>query len=159
MGKRLYCNITIRGVTYPTAQAAARALAVQEQTVQRAARLGVLDQVGLGKGRKERLPVSVRGVVYPDAHSASAATGLAVNTIYNAIARGHADRVGLGPVYDRPPNAQPIVLGPLSFPSQTEAERVLGFSRGYISRAKRLGWMESVVAAAMRVAQQRGGAA
>ena len=157
MGKRVHRNITIRGRVYPTAQAAARALGVQDQTIHRAARLGVLDRVGVGKGRREPMPVRVRGVVYENAAAAAEATGLTKNAIYNAISKGRADRVGLPP-QGLSSSARPFVIGPMTFPSQTAAEQALGFSRGYISRARRMGWPlpgKRMLAAAMALSDQR----
>lgn len=43
--------VTIRGVTYPSIGAAARALGVGRTAVQHAIRLGRLDRVGLGPAR------------------------------------------------------------------------------------------------------------
>ena len=95
MGRRIYHDITIRGQTYATANAAAAALGVQPQTVAKAVQAGRLDGVGLGQSHPVALPVRVRGKTYPTAVAAAKALGLAVSTIYNAIEKGSEDVVGL----------------------------------------------------------------
>jgi hypothetical protein len=96
MGRRVHANLVVRGTVYPTAQAAAAALGVAEVTVHRAARLGLLDTLGLGTGKRPQ-PITVRGVTYPTVDDVAAAFGVTRTAVYNARARGDLDRLGLPP--------------------------------------------------------------
>lgn len=72
--------VTIRGVWYPSQQAAATALGVTREAITLAIRRGALDRVGLGGARSGR-PVSIGGRLYPSYGRAAAALGVARSTI------------------------------------------------------------------------------
>lgn len=152
MGLRVYADIEIRGVVYPTAVDAARALGVTDGTVRAAARNGTLHRVGLGQCFPEPMPIRIRGVVYPDAHTAARANGVTVSAIWQAMHKNKLDRVGLGPSYDRPSRAKPFAIGPARYVSMAAASVALGFSRDFISRElrrNRARAMERIIAAQM----------
>lgn len=135
MGARLHRDIEIRGVVYPTAQAAARALGVQAQTVRKAAQRGTLDSVGLGLSHPRPMPVRIRGRVYPSARAAAAALGVSQGAIRQALARGDPDSVGRRRYNGA--RARPVAIGGLQFASMAEASRALGFSQSYVSKVLR----------------------
>lgn len=140
MGARKYRDIEVRGVVYPTAQAAAAALGVREITVLRAARLGRLDTLGLGAAGLQSMPVRIRGVVYPSAAAAASALGVGVSAVRQALARGREDRVGLPRHRKLPPNSAPgkaVSIGGFEFVSQVAADAALGLPRGTTSRVRR----------------------
>ena len=70
--------VTVRGVTYPSMTAAARALGVTKQAVSRALDKGTLDGVGFGRRCEPTYtrPTIVCGVAYPSRRSAAAALGV-----------------------------------------------------------------------------------
>ena len=70
--------VTVRGVTYPNAQACADALGVVRGTVLTARAKGTLDTLGTGRGT---CPVTIRGVEYPSLVAAAAALGCHPSTI------------------------------------------------------------------------------
>jgi hypothetical protein len=156
MGRTLYRDIVIRGVTYATAAQAGRALGVQRQTVVKAIQAGTLDRVGLGQPGLEPCPVRVNGVVYPGARAAGKALGFKPGAIYQALKQGREDRVGK-PLRNVA-RARPVRIGPLQFDSMAEASRALGFCVSYVSEALRRGrpvMAERLLAAAMRLQAQR----
>ena len=159
MGRRKYRDITIRGVTYPTAQAAARALGVQEQTVHVALRAGALDTVGMGSGHRAAMPVRVLGKTYPSARAAAAALGCTRTAIYRAITEGREDRFGTRPFAGaQKARAIPVSIAGMSWPSMAQASRALGFDASYVSHALSSGspaMREALMAAAMRLASRK----
>lgn len=157
MGKRVHRDLVIRGVTYPTAQAAARALALSQETVMLAVRLGRLDRLGVGRGRRDPCPVRVRGKLYPSAKAAAGALSLKVSTIRRALSEGREENVGL-PHAHLPGNARSVVIGGLRFASMAEASRSLGFACDYVSHVLRRGRpvaQERLIAAAMALQARR----
>ena len=145
--------VTIRGVTYPSFSAAARALNVAPQTVRQAKARGTLHRVGLGQLGKERMPVRIGGVTYADVYAASAALGVSRYTIWAAIHDGDPDRLVRPRVY-RAPNERPVTLGGLSWPSMSAASRALDLPPEAVSVALRKGGprrMERIMAAVMRL--------
>lgn len=140
-GKR-HRDFTVRGVTYADTAEAAAALGVTRGSVADAIRNGGLDTLGLGRGLMP-MPVFVRGKHYASAKLAGEALGLTDAAIYRAIKDGRQDTVGLPQRYVGGRKV-PLSLEPLSFPSIREAERQLGFKRGYIDlvirRNSKRGW-------------------
>lgn len=154
---RIHRNLSIRGVVYPDADAAAEALGVTATQVRAHARAGTLDRCGAGGRGVAPMPVRVRGVDYPSPAAAAHAFGIGVDAVYRRIEAGRADDIGL-------PNArgqhcaQPVEIGPLSFPSKSAAARALGLSPNYVHSAyarKSPKMLERVVAAAMAQAAKR----
>lgn len=88
--------VEIRGVRYPSQQAAAAALGVSPSTLCDALRNGTADRVGLTKRHGISEPVTIRGVTYPSVPDAAAALGVSAWTVYSARRHGRLDRVGLG---------------------------------------------------------------
>jgi len=153
MGKRVWVDLVIRGVSYPTAQAAAAALGVTQEAVMVAARKGALERCGLGLVGRAPLPVRIRGRVFPSARAAAQHFQVQVSTIFSAIADGREDRVGLAPTVAAN-RSQPVVLGGMAFRSKAEASRRLGFQHEYVARAmlrRSERAMVRILAAAMRL--------
>lgn len=148
--------VTIRGVTYPSYCAAARAFGVTVQSVRKMAVAGRADRIGIGQGKKERMPVRIRGVDYADAYAAAAAHGVTVYAVWTALWSGTIDRVGMS----RGSGHKPFSVGGLTFPSRREASVALGFRPNYISeflrKPNRVG-RERILAAAMRYAARSQG--
>lgn len=79
--------VTIRGVTYESQSAAARALGVYVRAIQSAIERGTLATVGLNMNRRNNgVKVSIDGVLYPSIAEASRQTGISYDTLYQ-IAR------------------------------------------------------------------------
>lgn len=99
----------VRGVTYPSQAAAAKALGVVLTTIHGATERGTLDSVGLGRARHNVVPMKIGDVVYPTALAASQATGVNVKTLrnYATKARGrgndwfHHPRTGIVKLVER----------------------------------------------------------
>jgi hypothetical protein len=150
MVSRRHRDIVIRGVTYPTTQAAAAALGVSDNTVMRAARLGRLDGVGLGKTGPVSGSVRVRGKIYPSIRAAAKALKLTYATVWFALEQGREDRVGLA--FKRPGRSTPVQIGPYRFASRVEASRQLGFADSFVGQAlrrKSKAGRQKILAAAM----------
>lgn len=98
----------VRGVTYPSQAAAAKALGVAPSALHGATERGTLDNVGLGRARHNLVPLMIGDVIYPSARAASEATGVNVKTLrkYAAKARGrgsnwfHHPRTGIVKLVD-----------------------------------------------------------
>lgn len=88
-------SITIRGVTYPTASAAALACGVTVSAISQAAKRGGLEKVGLKVPRRAAVPVTVRGVTYPSQTVAACALGITVASVNAAYKQDRLDGVGL----------------------------------------------------------------
>lgn len=152
MGARVHIDLVVRGVRYATAQDAAEALGVKPVTVQRAARLGRLDRLGLGRCGKQPMRVRVNGQVYDDAHAAARDLGVGVSAIYQAIHRG-ADSVGQGRRRGGA-RSKPVTIGGRRFVSMAALDVAIGRAPGYTSRALRLGpsaRLEDIFARVMRL--------
>jgi len=156
MGLRKYWEITIRGVTYPDVNAAAKAFGIGADAIRQAARAGRLDRVGMPKGC-EPMPVRIRGKDYADAKAAARALGVTPNAVYQAIVQGREDRLGLprGPVRNR---GRRFEIGGMSWPSEAEACRQLGLCVNYIYLARRRGsvaMQQMIMQRAMQLRVQR----
>lgn len=69
--------VTIRGVTYESGRAAAKALGVHPGVVSQARKHGWLDGVGLGVGK----PITIDGVTYKSGADAARAIGISESKI------------------------------------------------------------------------------
>ncbi len=135
-------SVTIRGVTYPDASAAAAAVGVSMPTMYRAIRENRLDHVGLGTGSINICPVLIRGVYYPTQTAAAEALGVRADTISKALTRGNIDSVGIGKgnwlrEVDAPRN--PITILGVTFPSMAAASRLLGYTDRHVHRVLNTG--------------------
>ncbi|MBT2130104.1 hypothetical protein [Aliiroseovarius lamellibrachiae] len=158
MGRRLYTNIEVRGVTYKDANAAAKALGVTADAVRIAVRKGTTHRIGTGAVGAEPMPVQVRGKVFGSAREAAAQFGGTPAGVYRAINDGRAQEFKK-PLRYNGATSKPISIGSLSFTSMEEANRTLGFGRGYIAKALRRqskSAMQKILGAAMRYAAQKG---
>lgn len=154
MGKRVYRDITVRGVTYPDANAAAAALGVSAEAVRIAIRKGTAHRIGTRAVGSEPMPVLVNGQIFESARSAAAQLGLKPSTIYRAINEGRAHRLTGIRRYNGG-RSKPVTLGNLCFSSMEQANRALGFRQGYVSLALRRGSKaakQRILAAAMAYA-------
>lgn len=81
---------TIRGVTYPSRRAAAKAHNVSVPAITQAARRGALDTVGLGpRGGAPGCPVQTPdGQSFPSISAAARAIGAPVQAVWLALERG-----------------------------------------------------------------------
>lgn len=138
--------ITIRGVTYPSKQAAAEAIGVSMRNMRRAIQQGRLDTVGLGPGAGGCCIVKIRGVVYPSVKAAAKALGISPSSVSKALSAGRPDSAGLGRgTHNRGPNhsggtePKPVVIAGITFPTQTIAAVALGYDPKYLSRVLRQG--------------------
>lgn len=78
----------IRGVLYPSQDAAARALGVHYTTVAKAVEAGAADRIGLApRGRRIAVPVEIDGVRYGSISQASRATGWPTDRIARRVKR------------------------------------------------------------------------
>jgi hypothetical protein len=103
MGKRLYSDIEIGGVTYADANAAAAALGVTAGQVRMAVRKDRLDSFGT---RPAYRSVTIRGVTYANFSEAGRALGVHANTVRAAYRNGTLHRVGTGRVGPEPMRLQ-----------------------------------------------------
>lgn len=120
--------VTIQGVTYPSARAAAAALGVSPKTIYGAIYRGREGRIGVGVGAP--MPVTIRGVAYPSARHAAEALGVTVHAVYSGLCKGYIDRVGLGTDYasrkvkgGRP---RAVIVAGRSFQTIAELARFLG---------------------------------
>lgn len=161
MGQRKHRNIVIRGITYPTAQHAARALGVSDTTVMLAVRRGKLDTCGTGASHPKPMPVHVGGRDFPTARAAAEHFGVTPGAIYKAIDDGEPERIGQPQEYNGH-RSRAFSIGGQTWPSMSAASRALGFGHGYIAQAirkNRHSSMQKVLSAAMRLNAQRENAA
>lgn len=153
--------VTIRGVTYPSGGAAARALGVSSAAVRQARMRGTLDRVGLGLVGVEPMPVLILGRRFENADAAAAHYGVTNKAVYAAIAAGDPDRIGKPRRRGKPPTTQPFEIGGLRFASTREASTALGFRNpNFIGQVLRRGskrGRERVLAAAMAHAAKPAG--
>jgi hypothetical protein len=76
-------SITIRGTTWPSIGAAARALGVTPRAITQAEEYGYLDRVG--EGRRTPKPVTLGGWTYPTQRAAAAALGVNEAELYGYL--------------------------------------------------------------------------
>jgi len=141
--------VTIRGVTYPSISAAARAHGVRPSTIHSAMERGRLDYVGVGSsknGKWNGSPVVIRGVTYSSLREAARALGVSPQAVSTALMRGTADNVGLRkegqPLLIPPRRATriegrvgiPFSLGGFSWPSRQAASVALGWGTTYLGQ-------------------------
>lgn len=91
-------SITIRGVSYPSVKAAARAFGVSPGWLYKMQASGRLDQIGeLSRGARMpyTCPVTIRGTAYASVSQAAAALGVTISAVSHAARRGTLDNVGL----------------------------------------------------------------
>jgi len=150
-------SVEIRGVTYPSLAAAARALGVKYVTVHRARALGRLHRCGIGRAGVEPMAICIRGREFENAEAAARAFKVTKGAIYTALHRGSIDRIGLPPRCGLP-RAQEFVIGPLRYPSKRSASIALGFAPEYVSNVLRNGGPDaraSLLRAAMALAARQ----
>lgn len=153
--------VTIRGVEYPSHEAAARALGLTSSTISKARRKGTLHRVGTGRTGAEAMPVRIHGRDYPSAKAAAAALGVTPSCVFHALSLGDPDRIGRRTLVRN--NAQPVRIGNLDFPSKRAAAIALGFKPEYVARAIKLrrasAWQRILSAAMVEEARRARSAA
>lgn len=152
-----YTALDIRGVVYPTAQVAAAAHGVSAQAVRVAAGRGTLHRVGTGQAGIEPMPVLIRGRRFENAKQAAAHYGVTASAVHSAMARGKLDNLARPQRYNGA-KSKSVTLAGMFFVSMSEADRVLGFKRGYVSLALRRqsrAAMQSILGAVMRERNRR----
>ena len=130
-------TVVIRGIEYPSDQAAADALGVSRKRVQSARATDRLDFVGVGTGRP--MAVKIRGVEYASAKDAAEKLGVSVDTVHWAICNGREDNCGTGQgnrsVFARGQPPRPVEIAGVKFTSIADAARKLKRSRSNIRAA------------------------
>jgi len=141
--------LKIRGVTYPSQYAAAKALGVNPSTIRAAVVRGTLATVGMGKaGMTARaMPIRIRGKVYKNAATAALAFGVTRACVYRHLAAGTEDRIGVGSGSHSHSRwkAKPITVAGVTYPSRSALSRALGMSHGYVANALNAGRYQDVV--------------
>lgn len=90
-------QVIIRGVTYPTQAAAAKAFGVTEGAISVARKRGSLDALGEGSGGFRAVAVTIGGLRFRSMEEAGRFYGVTSTTIRNWIASGKAARLGNQP--------------------------------------------------------------
>jgi microsomal dipeptidase-like Zn-dependent dipeptidase len=132
--------VTIRGTTYPSLTAAAKALDLSVSNIHRARELGTLDHVGMGRAGgagRSALPITIRGTTYPSRADAARALGISVSAVSYAARNGGLDRVGLG-------SKIPVTIRGTTYPSIADAAASLGVVPSAISEALNRGTLDNV---------------
>lgn len=143
MGRRIYENINIRGVT--------------AEAVHIALRKGTQHRIGTGAVGVEPMSIFLSGMHFNNIHDAAAHFGVTRTAVYQAISRGRAQGFRKLPRHSRS-NSKPITIGNLRFSSMDEACRVLGFNSGFISltmRRRSKTGLQRILAAAMQESRRR----
>ena len=156
-GRLKYTDLDVRGTIYPDAQTAAVAHGVSAEAVRWAARRGALHRLGTGRVGVEPMPVLIRGERFRDAKQAAAHYGVTPAAVYTAMMRGKLDNLARPQRYNGA-KSKPVTLASMRFASMSEADRVLGFKRGYVSLALRrqsLPAMQAILGAVMRERNRR----
>lgn len=125
--------ITIRGVTYPSASAASRALGLHHSTVSIAKKRGTLEAVGLRN--HGNAPITIRGVDYPSIRQAATAIGVSHSTLMKAIKEGTVDGCGLG-------RGCPVMVRGVLYPNTKACADALGLAVATVQKALRKGRAE-----------------
>lgn len=156
--------VTIRGVTYPNAMAAADKFGCTVAHISNASRKGRLEFVGI-PAHKSRpagstvapYPVMVRGRVFASAKDCAKALRVTANTVRKAVSAGRADYIGKGKSRKHtakrcgaPRDGKPFVAGGFTWESHSSAARFMGISRQTLRRRSDAGDVEFILAAAMR---------
>lgn len=88
-------NLTvIRGVTYPSQAAAARALGVNERAIVSALDRGTVDNVGLGRNCHSKRPVLLDGVKYDSIADAARSIGMQPQLLARKLRNGRKTAKG-----------------------------------------------------------------
>lgn len=134
--------VTIRGVEYRSAAAAAEALGVSRKEVIRNKREGSLDKVGLTKQAQARLaamfPVTIRGETFDTLEAVAARFGVTVKAVKNAVSQGRAEYIGLPPAKTRKRHGVeplPVRVAGQVFPSVREAAKALRVTQSAVRTA------------------------
>ena len=94
--------VRIRGVDYPNAREAAKALKVKQVSIYCAISKGTVDTVGLGKGKCKKnprggnpKPITLAGIEFPSLQAASKALGFSRGYLQNKFSKPGSDRQNL----------------------------------------------------------------
>ena len=130
--------VTIRGITYPTEDAAAGALGVSRDMIAMARRAGALDRLGLPRlcrYRPQAVPTIIRNYCYPSRAAAARAIGVTRMAVSAAARCNRLDRVGLC-------GNQPIEIRGVKYKNRREAAVELGVHYVHLCRSLVLGKTE-----------------
>lgn len=135
MGRRVWQDFVVRGVTYATVRACADDLGVTQKTVRRALREGRAATLGLGAGKGHAMPVRIAGRDFPSLQAAAAHFGCTASAISKAVDDGDPDRIARSRKgrYHGGLN-RPFTMGGLSFSSMRAASLAIGRSDGYVAQ-------------------------
>ena len=140
--------VTIRGVTYPTPKAAAKACGVRVGTIYAARQNGTLDRVGLGPkwhtgaSHHNAVEITIRGKTYPTIADAAADLGVSANAVRIAKRKGTLDGVGLQKARRR--RSAPVTIRGVEHPSPAAAAKALGVDVNEIYRLEKLGRLDEI---------------
>ena len=130
--------VTIRGITYPTEDAASSALGVSRNVIAMARLAGALDRLGLppsGRYIPQAVPTIVRNHRYSSRAAAARAIGVSRMAVSAAARRGTLDRVGLC-------GNQPVVIRGVKYENRRDAAYRLGVHYVHLCRSIVLGKTE-----------------
>lgn len=130
--------VTIRGITYPTEDAAASAFGVSRQIIDMARQAGWLDRIGLPPARRYTpgsVSTIVRGQMYLSRAAAARAIGVSRMAVSAAVRHNRLDRVGLC-------GNQPVEIRGVRYKNRREAAFDLGVHYVHLCRALVLGKTE-----------------
>jgi hypothetical protein len=82
------------------------------------------------------MPVLIRGQRFDSVKTAAAYFGVTRSAVHTAMMRGKLDILARPQRYNGA-KSKPVTLAGMRFASMSEADRVLGFKRGYVSLALR----------------------
>lgn len=122
--------VTVRGITYPTEDAAASALGVTRKIIDMARQAGWLDGLGLPPLRRhirQSVETVVRNHRYPSRAAAGRAIGVTRMAVSAAARRGTLDRVGLC-------GNQPVVIRGVRYKNRRDAAFRLGVHYVHLCR-------------------------
>lgn len=156
--------IVIRGVEYPSKEAAAAAFGIKPDSVARAMRRGGLDKIGLPRGPSP-LPVRIGKRGFPSAQEAAKRLRVSISTVYSALCRGKEDTVGVGRGGRRAtngkgwhhPHSKPVKIGSMEWPSIGSAAKYLGVTDHAIRYRLKIGDRDWIAARLMDVLASNAG--
>lgn len=119
-------SVTIRGKTYPSQIAAARALGVSRQRISQ-----IVNKKERPRKERSGFPTVIRGVLYPSQSAAARALGVSANSVSHGLNNGTLNNVGMGRNYQL---KKPVRVDGIEFESITDAAKHIGVSRGTLSQ-------------------------
>lgn len=130
--------ITIRGTTYATHKDASDALGVSVSNINKMARLGRADMIGLGRGAATKKPVTVNGKSFDSVADAARHFDIPASTLSKEISSGATDNI------ERRSQGHPVTIKGQQFPSLRSAARHFDVPLSALISAVRSGDFENM---------------